>query len=218
MGRIVVGGREHPILGPSFLWSETGMEIKPGFGARRRESEIDLIVWHYTAGEGDAQQLFRTMRNRKLGVEFFIDRAGAVWQFCEPMEVDTFDAGTANRRSVGVEMACYGYRPKPELVPSRGTDRRTYVDSVHGEPKTFAHFYPQQVAAAVSLAFALGDALSIPLRVPTDGVGDLLKQAMRQDELDSFHGHLGHYHLTTRKIDPGTALLNVFLAAFGQEA
>jgi hypothetical protein len=193
------------------------MEFKPGAGARRRESKIDLVVWHYTAGEGDVKQLYAVLRGRKLGVEFFIDRVGVIWQFCDPIEVDTFDAGTANRRSVGVEMACYGYRPSAELVPVKGKDRRTYVDHVQSEEKRFAHFYPDQIAAAVSLAFALSDALSIPLKVPTDGVGDLYKSSLRSHERDEFSGHVGHYHVNSRKLDPGTSILNVLLHAFGKE-
>lgn len=213
MGTIIIGEKEHSIFGPSRLWTKTGIEIKPGAGARKRVDPIELVVWHYTAGEGSARALYNTMRSRKLGVEFFIDRDGTVWQFCDPIRVDTFDAGIANRRSVGVEIACYGTRKNVEAIPTKGRDRRTYIDTVHGKSIVFAHFYPAQIAAAISLAFALSDALSIPLWVPVRN-GELLRGVLTPTELAEFFGHIGHYHITTRKVDPGTALLDAFRTLF----
>lgn len=210
MGSIVINGMKHDVIGPTRIWTETGMEFKAGKGARWRANDIDLVVWHYTGGEGDAARLFRVLDRRKLGVEFFIDRAGVIWQFCDPMRIDTFDAGIANRRSVGVEIACYGHVSKDRKVPKKGKDRKTYSAKMHGVEMIFAHFYRCQIAAAVSLADALSSALDISFRVPVDETDRLITRELSEEEFEAFSGHIGHYHVSKRKVDPGPALLNTF--------
>lgn len=213
MGKIIIGGNQHKVGTDIKLWTDTGLEFVPGYGARPRRSKIDLVVWHYTGGEGNAVQLHRVLTNRGLGIEFFIDREGVIWQFCDPAVVDTFDAGSANRRSVGIEIACYGFRNHPSRIPRIGKDRKVYDAVVHGRKIRMADFYPCQVTAAIKLADALSSALDVPRTVPLDETG-LLDDVLSVGRLEAFSGHLGHYHLTKRKLDPGPKLMVELLASF----
>ena len=45
MEKIIVGGKEYPVLGPVRLWTETGLEFTEARGARKRSRSIDLGVW-----------------------------------------------------------------------------------------------------------------------------------------------------------------------------
>lgn len=199
-GCVIVGGKAWPCASPTKLWKDTGLSFRAGQGARHRGTPPDLVVWHYTAGEGDAQQVHRTLMERSLGIEFIIDRDGMIYQCCDPFYVDTFDAGHVNARSVGVEIVSCG---TPSIGP-KGSDRGSYVATVHGRETTFARFYPAQLKAASSLADTLSAALGIPRRVPA-AMG-----VMADAALDAFKGHVGHLHVKASKLDPGTELFKAF--------
>jgi hypothetical protein len=77
-----------------------------------------------------------------------------------------------------------------------------------------AKFWPQQMAAALSLADALSAALGIPREVPTDSSGNVFANTLNPAKLASFRGHVGHFHVSNQKIDPGLYLLDVFRCAF----
>lgn len=218
MGDIIVGGKRFPVLGPVHLWDETGMETSPGRGARKRKRKIDLGVWHWTGGEGDATALFNVLNKRELGVEFYISQVGAIWQFCDPALVDTFDAGWINDRSVGTEIANYGYSwGQQRTVPAKGRTRSKYVTILNGKRRTFAHFWPLQIAAALSLAEALSKALSIPREVPLGMKGFVEPNLLERARAEAFQGHLGHFHVNAAKSDPGLDLLEAFRCAWTSE-
>ena len=220
MGSILVGGRLYSVLGPVHRGDETGLETTIGRGARKRRRKIDLGVWHWTGGEGDAFTLFNVLKKRELGVEFFIDRAGEIYQFCDPALVDTFDAGWVNARSVGVEIANYGWRKRngaTPVVPAKGRKRPLYSTILNRRSWVFAHFWPVQIAAAISLAEALSKALKFPLAVPRGASGFVHPNTMDSGIVDGFSGHLGHFHVNRKKLDPGLDLLQAFQAAWCDE-
>jgi len=216
VGDIIVGGKKYPVLGPVKLWTATGLEATPIRGARRRRRSIDLGVWHWTGGEGDAHTLFMVLRKKGYGVEFYINQLGVIYQFCDPRLVDTFDAGKVNDRSFGVEIANYGFKwGKKRTIPKKGVARPTYTCELQGRRRRFAHFYPPQIAAGLSLANAMSEACSIPREVPTSGGGYWVDpDTMDEDRLDKFKGHVGHFHIKDSKSDPGLDLLGAFRSSW----
>lgn len=212
---LILNGIEYPCNTPVVDWRTHGLTFKPGKGARKRDvkkTDIDLMVWHWTGGESTHQGLFSILENRNLGVEFSIDREGTIWQFCDPVLVDTWDAGTVNPRSMGVEIANYGEPLSGGVIPKKGQDREVYECRLHGKDRKFARFYKPQIQSALDLANAISLAYpDIPRVVPKDANGDLLKRTMTDSELKSFKGHLGHYHVTNNKKDPGFDLLEAFI-------
>lgn len=205
---LVVGGKPVPCEVEVKDWTEHGLQIRPGWGARPRQQKPDLVVLHWTGGEGTAAQLFanlqrKTLTRGPLGVEFCVDRAGMVWQFCDPTDVDTFDAGVANKRSVGVEVVSYGMRRLWQRIPPAGFDRVEYTCALAGrKPVRVAHFYDCQTTAIIALVRALVNAYGIEPRTP--GVDGTLTPI----QLDLFKGVCGHYHISPKKTDPGTALMH----------
>lgn len=206
----------HPQTGrpiPVRAWTDTDgprvPEFKPGDGynhSRRRVLTqgqsvplIDTAVWHWTGGEAGPDVMAETLRKRKLGVEFAIGRTGEVWQFCDPGQVDTADAGVLNYRSLGVEIVCYGYRSWREPLrgtrPRLGNDRELYEATTHGRTVKTARFYECQVQSALALAALFSRVLPIPCDVCTLDtlVGDL----------KMLRGHVGHYQISLDKRDPG---------------
>ena len=215
---IVVGDREYPVVPEVRLWTETGLEFRAGEGYnKRRRRDIDLAVYHWQGGEGDPERLFETLQSQDYGVEFSAFR-GVIWQYCDPLIVDTADAGIVNKRSVGVEIPNYGYRARGRPIPRKGRGRSTYGCTLRGARRRFAHFWPEDIAAVISLAEALSKALPIPRAVPVDpDFYCILARTMTAEELAAFKGHLGHFHITKRKSDPGFDLLEAMRATWATE-
>lgn len=215
---IIVGEKTIRILDVNVrTWHQTGLQFRAGEGFnRRRHTDINLMVWHWTGGEGEPPEVFGTLQKRELGVEFSISRIGEIWQFCDPLIVDTADAGGVNARSVGCEMVCYGVPSALTLwrPPRQGRDREIYEDEINGKRYKIGWFYPAQLRAALALADALAEGLPhIERRVPETSPRVLLPT-----ELKNFAGHLGHYHISQRKQDPGPRLIEHLYDHFRETA
>lgn len=215
---LIVSGRVVQCSVPVYNWRDTGLEFRPGDGARQRVTKqiIDLFVWHWTGGEGDVERLYAVLDKRELGVEFYIDQTGRTFQFADPATVDTYDAGPFNPRSVGCEIACYGFTAKGREKPGAwGKRRATYETTMNGRRREFARFFPEQVASAIALGVAVSDAIpTIPKAVPVGADRRLYPDEMPDRVMrprGGFRGHVGHYHLTDEKSDPGHDLLQAFL-------
>lgn len=199
----------------------TGMSFKPGFGARKRIQDIDMIVLHWTGGEGGADRVYKTLKRRGLGVEFCVDRDGEIFQFCDPFEVDAFDAGKYNARSIGIEIVNYGFVIPPFRPPKLGRDRRTIKTKFKGMPLNIADFYKRQIESVMYLVeILLKYYPSILPMAPLAPNGMVLKRTMTKKEADIFSGVCGHYHISRRKLDPGPFLMekvNDFLIEVGPE-
>jgi N-acetyl-anhydromuramyl-L-alanine amidase AmpD len=77
---------------------------------------------------------------------------------------------------------------------------------IHDQELVQYDFTPQQYAALAKLTATLCAVLPrIECKYPTDASGKLVAGKLSDDELANYHGVLGHYHLTTLKVDPGPA-------------
>lgn len=191
-GAVVVDGKVWPCATEVKNWERTSLQFKPPHGARWRKEPADLIVLHFTAGEETPEGLYRVLQERGLGIEFSIID-GVIYQHCDPTKVDTFDAGSVNRRSIGIEIRNCGVAP----LPKKAADRGTYEATVNGHKFTFAKFYGPDLKAMADLCDTLTEAGRIPRVYPT-------KPALLTPEgLARFKGVLGHFHVSSIKIDPG---------------
>lgn len=200
---------------PVHSWCATGLEFKSGKGSRKRKQPIDLIVVHWTGGEGSVKTMFKTLQKRGYGVEFAINSDGSIYQFCDPCFVDTFDAGIVNRRSIGIEIVNYGYRTSKTKIPKLGKKRGTYPCFFRNKEKHFGKFYNSQMLSLVALCDALVACpdLKIKKAIPRNDY-DIISKTMTQQELKKFSGVLGHFHVSDKKIDPGMQPFDI-LECFG---
>ena len=220
---ITIGGEVWPVYGPPELpiipvlnWDDHGKKVEAGHGHNKpRVKPIDLAVWHWTGGERDPMGVFDTLRRRRLGVEFVIAaRAPVIYQFADPLEVDTADAGAFNDRSVGIEIPNFGFRRLKSYW--RRFDREMYEATIHGRLMKLARFRPYQLLVVRCLAEALSAALPIPRRIMESGVGNVYPTVHPERKI--FTGHAGHFQLSRRKYDPGLDLLQALQTQFAGPA
>ena len=80
------------------------------------------------------------------------------------------------------------------------------TNTIQGELLVQYDFTPEQYDALSRLVAALCAVLpEIKCDAPRDESGDVPTEKLPDEELENFRGVLGHYHITTRKIDPGPA-------------
>jgi len=80
------------------------------------------------------------------------------------------------------------------------------TNSIQGEILVQYDFTPEQYNAIAHLVASLCAVLpEIRCEPPRDAEGNVPAEKLTDEKLESFQGVLGHYHLTTRKLDPGPA-------------
>jgi hypothetical protein len=212
---VIVGGKTYPLLHPItkhpipvFNWHDTKMEFAIGDGYnKRRTVDITLGVYHWTGSENPVETMYRVLNKRKLGVEFCITPLGSLYQFCDPVLVDTADAGKANKISFGVEVINQGttslWNPKKWKTPRAqvrgGYDlgpRPHYLTEIHGKKKRCYDFYPQQTATMCAFNALMVEA------IPTYEADVCIEPGLI--DWENYRGAVGHLNITKRKIDPGT--------------
>ena len=218
---LIIGGKRYDCAVRVLTWHDHGIQFRAGEGFnKRRKKDIDLWVWHWSGGENPPDRMTETLRKEKLGIETAIYK-GVIWQFCDPLLVDTADANYVNARSGGTEIVNYGFCGVPKSIPSAGKNRATYVCKLRSKKRRFAHFHTEDIAAALALADTLSFALKIPKTVPifTDSAGNslLISGTLTKKEMSFFSGHVGHFHINPEKDDPGLDLLEIFRVAWASE-
>ena len=217
MTHVIVNGREVGCDAPVVPWEQSGLR----FDGLRTRKETRAVVLHWTGGNGLAPQVYRTLRTRKnergrvlgLSVQFVIEPNGTIYQFCDASARcqhagsidDTNHDGlqeSANACTVGVEIV----NPASSIANTRGIRRALVREEIHGVDQVATAFTAEQTASAIALTRALCAAYGLPLVVPMDG-DQVLSTVMPEAEFATFRGVLGHLNLTTRKRDPGLAIL-----------
>ena len=235
---ILIGGVWHSVAAPVRTWHDHGLELKPGKGARVRKpgQVIDTFVVHITGAEHPPEKMFANLLKRTvpvfndegvqvgskpqpLGTEFSIAEDGTVYQFCDPIHVDSYDAGYLNASSIGCEIINYGFTKDARLEQQWGAKRAKYPTLIHGKRYEMAHSHPAQHASLLALADALTESplLAIPRKMARnpDGTyrGQGLNDLMTREEASGFAGVIGHFQFDKGKLDPGSDVLDTLAFA-----
>lgn len=193
---ILVGGRAVPLTAPVLTWHTTGAEFV-GLATRRATR---AVLVHWTGGEREGPELVQAIAERTnddghrmgLSVQFSIGYDGTIWQHCDA-NAWAMHAGAANGWSCGIEVVNRANGKQSDKRP-----RVAYVDRVHGRGFTCSRFTDAQLTSLEVLVRALCRLWGLPYTVPEADT------ALSARELAGYCGVLGHYHVTERKIDPGT--------------
>lgn len=212
---MIVNGKVVPCGLPVYNWNDHGLQFKPGDGARSVTAKqiVDLAVWHWTGGSGSYERLYKVLDNRELGVEFYIE-GGKIYQFADPLKVDCFAAGRYNPRSLSIEVENYGFRDDPRDIPKETPPRAVLDVFQNGKKRKFAEFYEMDLKACAALATAISDAIpSIPRTTPSLTRSAPYNAYIGHAKMRKISGHVGHYHISDVKSDPGPQLLSYLVTA-----
>ncbi|MFO0981684.1 MAG: peptidoglycan recognition family protein [Planctomycetota bacterium] len=191
---------------------------------------VDLLVLHYDAC-GTSEACFRVLHDQRgLSVHFLLDVDGTIYQTLD-LRDQAWHATAANARSIGIEIAHVGAYPPGQRSPlddwygADAAGTRLSPERLHRSDRAFRparpgrirgqvhgglyeqpDFTPEQYRSLVELTVALCTLFPLlAAEAPRDGDGQVRKDALDADAFASFHGILGHSHVTRRKIDPGPA-------------
>lgn len=181
---------------------------RPQLGGRRDlltlQRVLDKFVIHYD-GEWSADSCFHDLHDeRGLSSHFLIDNDGTIYQTLDLVHMGWHAKG-ANGTSIGVEICNRGvYLPHQDAAYQRNgyeRERERVLVRTHGHEVLEWGFTSRQMQAMVALGRALARLLpNLPAAFPCSGE-QLIRTAL--EDVDSFSGYLGHYHITRNKRDPG---------------
>jgi N-acetyl-anhydromuramyl-L-alanine amidase AmpD len=178
------------------------------FSALGKRTDTRAVCWHWTGGQGLAPQVFRTLRERGLSVHFCIDPDGAIMQYADA-SLRCSHAGLANSFTIGVEMT----NPGTRLDVIDGFQRERLVDAVHGRAVRYQAFTAPQLTSARALARSISLAYGLPLDIPREKDGGVIRRVLTPAEREAFRGHAGHFHFSPEKTDPGPRFLDSLVPA-----
>lgn len=200
MGTMLVDGREVRVN------AVVRSDVRFKFAALGKRSATTAVVVHHTGGRGSHHQVYSTLVKRGLSVHFCVNGDGEIWQYADA-SARCAHAGTANGFTCGIEVV----NPARE-TPMRGDfPRQVVVEEIHGVDVRHTTFTSEQVKSVLALTEALCRAYGLPHEVPMAN-GDVVATALPKERLEAFRGVIGHLHVTTRKVDPGLAVLRSIAA------
>lgn len=213
VGGIVQGGEIIEVPGLEVLISERyWWDPEKTRAARWRKNPPRAVLWHHTGGEGDGRQICRTLESRKtrgapdgLSVGFTVSR-GIIRQHAD-LNAVTLHGGRVSPWTAGVEVQNRGHGK-----PAKRWPRVQYQDTAHGREITFLRFLPEDVAACLALFDALSSILEIPKTFPMGKDGKAVRGLVPKETLETYRGHLGHLHVSRRKVDPSPHLMDDLMA------
>ena len=206
-----------------------------GFDAELLAARIDQVVLHYDVAVTSTRCFEVLHDERGLSCHFLLDADGTLYQTLD-LSHRARHATTVNDRSIGIEIAHVGayenespfkglYRPGPAglmlsipaaLHPPAGgpfpLQTPTFLrGQVHGRTYVQPDFTRAQHETLGKLLPALARVFPLliadrPLDLPRDVSGAVRMTALSAAELKSYRGLLGHFHVTSSKIDPGPAI------------
>lgn len=209
-GAIIANGKRVPCAVKVETWQTHGLT----FPSQVKRKRTDLIVVHWTAGEGDGERVHKTLRDRGLSVHFVIESDGTVVQYMDTSVLGAH-AADMNARSVGIEIVNRA-TDEADKMPKRPLVR----EKIRGRDTVYTAFLPAQVRSCLALVMALCEAYGLPIEVPRVAPGgDVLPRELTWAELEAFRGVVGHFHWSKKgKRDPGLMVLRAVAALPGRLA
>jgi hypothetical protein len=188
------------------LWDEDdGLKSKKGCytdlsGKDDRDPTFFVNHWDVCLS---AESCSSVLNRRGISVHFCIDNDGTIYQLLDTQH-KAFHAGSANSKSIGVEISNAYYTKYQSWYERNGFGPRPIKENakVHGVklPK-FLDFYPVQLEALKALWLAIHEGIGIPLEYPETSSGDFDMGVNSDCKRNKFKGFCNHYNISRRKLD-----------------
>jgi N-acetylmuramoyl-L-alanine amidase len=156
-------------------------------------------------GCATADMCFSVLQNeRGLSCHFLVDNDGTIFQTLD-LALEGWHGSELNPWSIGVELCNRGDAFKePTYYSRKGVNRPVKPCKINGHTIKSYDFTPEQYDAMARLSRALLRLLpNLPAEYPQSSPGQQAWGTIKYEDIRSFSGYLGHYHLTNQKWDPG---------------
>ena len=162
-----------------------------------RDPNIDKFVVHWD-GCFSSEMCHHVLESRGLSVHFCIDNDGTIIQLMDTNHT-AWHARGVNRNSIGVEVSNAVYtKHAKKYKPARPVWKDV---ECHGKQiGPILGFTDEQVKALKVLTKTVCERYKIPLAVPLNEKGELIKGV--HGPWKTFKGVMAHYHLNKGKTDP----------------
>jgi len=162
-----------------------------------RDEKIDKFVVHWD-GCFSAFMCHQVLESRGLSVHFCIDNDGTIIQLMDTNNI-AWHARGVNTKSIGVEVSNAVYmKHASKYKPPRPVWENV---ECHGKQiGPILGFTDEQVKALKVLTKTICERYKIPLAVPLNEKGELIKGVAKSWK--TFKGVMAHYHLNKGKTDP----------------
>jgi hypothetical protein len=162
-----------------------------------RDELIDKFVVHWD-GCLSSEMCHKVLESRGLSVHFCIDNDGTIIQLMDTNNI-AWHARGVNTKSIGVEVSNAVYtKYAKKYKPARPVWNDV---ECHGKQiGPILGFTDEQVKALKVLTKTVCERYKIPLAVPLNDNGELIKGVTKSWK--TFKGVMAHYHLNKGKTDP----------------
>ncbi len=165
--------------------------------------DVNMFVIHHDVCLS-SKTCFRVLKERNLSVHFLIDNDGTIYQTLDTKHI-AWHAKGVNSNSVGVEISNAFYEKFNKTYEQIGLGKRPVITNsiVHGNKiENHLGYYPDQILALKALIQALNKGCGIKLQTPLDENNKLVYSVIKSVADGKYEGIVGHYHITSQKIDP----------------
>jgi hypothetical protein len=165
---------------------------------------VKMIITHFDVCLS-AASCKKVLQKKGISSHFSIDNDGTIYQMVDPQH-EAWHAGkrAVNRAAIGIDISNAYYTKYQSWYRRKGHGNRPVLRDVevHGRKlKECLGFYPKQIEAYKVLVKTLCEYYGIPLKMPMDSSGKVLRAVDRSVLRGKFNGIANHFHVTRGKID-----------------
>ena len=187
------------------LRDDDNLALPKGFRKyKKNKRNVKMIVTHFDVCLS-AKSCKRVLEKKGISSHFAIDNDGTIYQMVDTQH-EGWHAGNrkVNKASIGVDISNAVYTKYQKWYRRKGFGSRPLMEKVkiHGRyVKECLGFYPVQLEAYKALVKTLCAHYDIPVQMPMDKEGNVLRAVQKETKAGKFSGIVNHFHVTRGKWD-----------------
>ena len=187
------------------LRDDDNLALPKGFRKyKKNKRNVKMIVTHFDVCLS-AKSCKRVLEKKGISSHFAIDNDGTIYQMVDTQH-EGWHAGNrkVNKASIGVDISNAVYTKYQKWYRRKGFGSRPLMEKVkiHGRyVKECLGFYPVQLEAYKALVKTLCAHYDIPVQMPMDKEGNVLRAVHKETKAGKFSGIVNHFHVTRGKWD-----------------
>lgn len=187
------------------LRDDNNLALPKGFRKyKKNKRNVKMIVTHFDVCLS-AKSCKRVLEKKGISSHFVIDNDGTIYQMVDTQH-EGWHAGNrkVNKAAVGIDISNAVYTKYQKWYRRKGFGSRPIVEKVkiHGRyVKECLGFYPVQLEAYKALVKTLCAHYDIPVQMPMDKEGNVLRAVHKETKAGKFNGIVNHFHVTRGKWD-----------------